>query len=104
MANKQATGAVTKHPVAPTVRGSFIKALGIIGDREGKTLPEMMADLIEQEGLLAVMDRVAKFQERTSTTNINHSGEVNLVNVLSSLAASTEHDTTVDHEPGSIRH
>lgn len=63
-----------------------------------------MDELIEREGLLAVMDRVAKFQERTIQQDINHSGDINLVSILGSLAGRTRHDTEVEEQPESVRH
>ncbi len=98
-------GGTVKHPVAPTLRGAFLKALELKGNKSGKTLPEIMLELIETEGLLAVMDRVAKFQERTGTLDVNHSGEVtSLVSVLTGLTQGSGHDSEMASEPGSVRH
>jgi hypothetical protein len=53
--------------------------------------------------LLTVMDRIAKFQERTSSVEMNHSGEVGLVGILEALGGA-RHDSQVEKEPGSVRH
>ena len=93
------------HPVAPTVRSNFLKALDIKAKAEGKTLPELMVALIEQEGLLAVMNVVAKYQERTGEINLNHSGEItSLASVLTGIATGAGHDTEVEERPGILRH
>lgn len=91
-----------RHEVAPVIRSAFLRGLDLHCKAEGKTHSEIMADLIREEGLLTVMDKVAKFAERVSQTDINHSGEVSLVSILSGIGA--EHDTEVEEESGSIRH
>jgi len=104
--------AAVRHPVAPTIRYAFLKALDIIGEREGKTLPEIMMSLMydgdgnfSPTAALAVMDRVAKFAERTGEVNVNHSGEVvSLVSVLTGIAEGAGYDTQVESEPSSLRH
>lgn len=95
---------VAKHPVAPTLRGAFLKALDIKGKESGKTLPEIMYELIESEGMLAVMDRVAKFQERVSAVDHNVTGEVSLVDVLTNLGERDRRSTEVEERPDSVRH
>lgn len=104
--------AAVKHPVAPTMRYAFLKALDIIGQKEGKTLPEIVVSLMydgdgnfSPSAALAVMDRVAKFAERTGDVNVTHSGEVtSLVSVLTGITQSAGHDTPVEGEPESVRH
>jgi hypothetical protein len=87
------------------MRRAFLKALDLKASAEGKTLPEIMLDLIQAEGLLPVMDRIAKFQERTGEVNVNHSGEVvSLVSVLTGLTEGAGYDTQVESEPSSLRH
>jgi len=98
-----AKGQAIKHPIAPRLRGAFLDALDIKGKREGKSLAEIVDALIEKEGLLAVMDRVSKFQERTSTVDMNHTGDLGLVDVLSALSGRVS-DTEVESESGSVRH
>lgn len=101
-------GKQVKHPVAPTMRYAFLKALDIKGEKEGKTLPEIMYELIKQEGLLAVMDRVSRFQEKQADLNVNHTGEVtSLVGVLGALSGYAEgniRNPEVAGEPGQLRH
>ena len=105
MATYKPVGETVRHPVAPTLRGAFLKALELKGGKSGMTLAEIILELIETEGMLAVMDRVAKFQERVGTLDVQHSGEVtSLVSVLTGLAPGTGHDTAVESEPGSVRH
>lgn len=94
-----------RHPVAPMLRGAFIKALDLKASAEGKTLAQIMLDLIEAEGMLAVMDRIAKFQEKSADLNVHHSGEItSLAAVLTGLTESAGHNPAVEEQPGSIRH
>ena len=98
-------GAEVQHRVAPTLRYAFLKALDLKGKRDGMTLPQIMLALIDENGLLPVLDRVAKFQEKTADINLNHSGEVtSLVSVLTSIAPGAGYDTQVESEPSSLRH
>ena len=97
-------GKHARHEVAPLIRGAFIRALKIIENDTGKSFSDLMLQEIETHGLLAVMDRVGKFQERITTTNLHHSGEVGLVGILESLAAGAGHDTSVESESDSVRH
>ena len=60
-----------KHPLAPTIRGAFLKAVDIVADKRNKTFSELMAAEIEEHGLLVVMEKVAKYQERIGTLNTN---------------------------------
>jgi hypothetical protein len=100
-----ADGKQIVHAVAPTLRRAFLKALDLKGDRDGMTLPQIMLGLIDEHGLLPVLDRVAKFQEKTADINLNHSGEVtSLVQVLTSFAEIPGHDTEVASEPERLRH
>lgn len=102
-----ADGKQVVHSIAPTMRRAFLKALEIRGNRTGQTLPEIVDDLIEREGLLAVMDRMAKFQEKTADINLNHGGEVGLVGILGALSGigpSESRNTEVADEPGELRH
>jgi hypothetical protein len=85
------------------LRGAFIKALDLKASQEGKTLAEIMLDLIQAEGMLAVMDRIAKFQERTGTLDVNHKG-VSLAEILTGITQGAGHDTQVEGEPDSVRH
>jgi len=97
-------GKAGTHEVAPVVRGAFLRALKIIEHDKGQSFSDLMLAEIEAHGLLAVMDRVSKFQERITTTNLHHSGEVGLVGILESLAAGAGHDTSVESESDSVRH
>ena len=92
-----------KHHLAPTIRGAFLRGLKLHEANTGLTFSEIMAEQMQEHGVLYVMERVSKFTERTTEAKIEHSGEVNLVNVLSNLA-SREHDTAVESEPGTVRH
>lgn len=71
-------GAKAKSDIAPVLRTAFLAALDIVKDKRGLTLPELMADLIEQEGLLAVMDRMSKFaiKEKNVNTSVDVSGRI----------------------------
>ena len=60
-----------KHPVAPTIRGAFLKGVGIVADKRNLTFSELMAEEIEEHGLLQVLQTVSKFQERVGTINTN---------------------------------
>lgn len=93
-----------RHHISPTIRGAFLRALDLIEREEGKTFSELLKDEIKENGLLSVMDRVAKFTERTSEVNMNHTGEVSLVSILSSLAEGAGRDTEVEEQPGTVRH
>jgi len=65
-------GAKAKHDIAPLARGAFIRALDLIEQDTGKTFPEMMRDCIMDHGLLAVMDKLAKYTVREKhTTQVN---------------------------------
>lgn len=77
-------GKAVKHQVAPLVRGAFIGALGIVGDRRGQTLPEMLASEIEQEGLLEVMRVIARFVEKESSIAVAVE-QTTLVDVLKGI-------------------
>jgi len=92
------------HYVAPTVRAAFLRALDLIEAEKGLTFSELIKAEIEKNGLLAVMDRVGKYMERTSSVDMNHSGEIGLVGILESLAGRTRPDTEMEAEPGSVRH
>jgi len=69
-------GTGVKHPVAPTIRGAFLRALDIIKDKRDKTFSQLLADEIEVHGLLVVMERVGRFQERVSANTVTHDGTV----------------------------
>ena len=104
-APNKADGKQIIHAVAPRLRRAFLKALDLKGNRDGLTLPQIMLGLIDEHGLLPVLDRVAKFQEKTADINLNHSGEVStLASVLTSLATRPGYDTEVEGESDSVRH
>lgn len=97
-------GAPAKSHIAPSVRAAFLGALGIL-EGEGKTLKQMLADEIKTSGLLAVMDKVSKFQERTGEMNVNHSGEIGLAGILGALAGIGQASgPEVESEPDQLRH
>lgn len=73
-----------KHPVAPLVRGAFIAALGIVGDRRRQTLPEMVAEEIENKGLLTVLQAISPFTEKESNVAVEVSN-YSLVDLLTGL-------------------
>jgi len=99
VANKHATGKSAKHPVAPTIRRAFLRALGIIENEGGLTFSEMMRDAIREHGLLTVMDKVARYRERTNDVNLA-TGET-LVDALTRIAEAegrSDTDTGVESQ------
>jgi len=67
-----------KHDISPTLRIEIRRAFDIIQARRAMTLPELMAELIEKEGLLAVMDRMAKYvvREKSVATSVHVTGQI----------------------------
>jgi len=67
-------GAKAKNDLAPLVRTAFVNAIGLMENDSGKTFSEMMKDCIESDGLLAVLDRLAKYtvREQHVSGNLNH--------------------------------
>ena len=99
-------GQRAKHPVAPTIRGAFLRALDIIEEEEGLTFSQLIHREIKEHGILVVMDKVARYTERTSDVNLSHSGET-LVDILTGIAeaerAATA-DSSVEAETEPVRH
>ena len=89
--------------VTPVVRTAFLRALDLKTKRDGLTFSEMLLAEIDTYGLMPVLDKIAKFTERTSDVNVNHSGD-SLVSILTSLAASAVNDTGVESKPDEVRH
>lgn len=58
-------GAKAKHDLAPIVRAAFCRALEL-KEKEGKTFSELMKDAIDEQGILAVLDRLSKYTVRES--------------------------------------
>ena len=83
-----------RHPVAPLVRGAFIQALRIVGDRRRQTLPEMVAQEIEEKGLVIVLQAISRFAEKESNVAVEVSN-TSLVDILKGLNEATEE--TVRH-------
>ena len=79
-------GTQAKHHLAPRVRGAFLKALEIIEDDQGLTFSELMVREIETHGLLAVMEKVARYQERVGT-------------VVGKIEHDHAHQHTHEHQP-----
>ena len=63
-------GRHVKHQVAPLIRGAFISALEIVGDRRRQTLPEMVAQEIEDKGFLTVLQAISRFTEKESNVSV----------------------------------
>ena len=63
-------GRHVKHHIAPLIRGAFISALNIVGDRRRQTLPEMVAQEIEDKGFLTVLQAVSRFTEKESNVSV----------------------------------
>lgn len=94
-------GAKAKHDVAPTIRGAFMKAIGIIEKDKGLTLPQMMAKAIESDGLLAVLDRLSKFTVRES----KFEGDLNVSSLADLVRAAHDPDAAgVVEESDTLRH
>ncbi len=91
-----------KHQLAPVVRGAFVRALDIIQDKKGKTLPELMYEAINEHGILMVMKSIAPYIERETKVDLTSNG-VSLIEVLSTISGA-RHDPPVESEPESIRH
>lgn len=91
-----------KSHLAPTVRAAFLRALDLIEDQQGLTFSQLMAKAIEEHGVLEVLSKIGKYVERES--NVSVQVEHSLVDVLSSLDQRAGHDTSVESEPGSVRH
>jgi len=71
-------GAKAKHDIAPTIRGAFLKGLGIVETRTKKTFSDLMADWIEADGLGPVLQAVSKYtvREQHSSKDVNLNGNV----------------------------
>ena len=85
-------GTKAKHPVAPTIRGAFLRAIERKENRDRVTFSEMMLEEIDEKGLLTVMDKVARFVERTSDVTVNTEEET-LADILTGLNAAREPKT-----------
>ena len=53
------------------MRGNFLKALDIHTDKLGLTIPEIMAEAMEEHGFFYVLDRMTKFIEHSSTVKVD---------------------------------
>ena len=99
-------GTQAKHHVAPVVRAAFLRAIERKEEPDDITFSEMLVGEIEQHGLLAVMDKVARYTERTSDVNVSHSGET-LVSILTGIAKAERAaaaDSSVEAETEPVRH
>ena len=67
-----------KHPLAPSMRLAFLRAIRAIGkeseneqdDYSGKTLSQIMRIEIGKHGLLAVMGAMSKYVEREGSVKV----------------------------------
>lgn len=76
-----------KNDIAPTIRGAFLTAIGNIEKDTGKTFSKLMQECIEENGLLAVLDRVSKFtvREKKIEGKVNHEHQHTIKPVSESL-------------------
>lgn len=63
MGNRKGGNRKGKHDIAPAMRASFLSALQIYRKRHGKTLPEALADWMEEKPI-EVINAMAKFTVR----------------------------------------
>ncbi len=91
---------VARRELAPTIRALIADALGIVQEKKGITLMEVLADEMIAMGLIQSLDKLGKYVER-DTTHRHEVGE-SLVEVLTAL--STGHHTQVESEPDELRH
>lgn len=50
-----------RNDIAPEIRGAFKRGILIVQEKTGKGLSELIADAINEEGILKVMDAIAKY-------------------------------------------
>lgn len=100
MANSNPVPRSGTHDLAPRIRGAFIRAMESIETDTGKTFSQMMRECIEKDGLLAVLDRLAKYtvRENKITGNINHKHTVKRLSETDSWLAAII-DTDEDSAP-----
>ena len=91
----------TRRHISPIVRAAFLNALDFIEDNRGKTFSQLIVEAIDEHGLMFVMDRVAKYAERTGELKVEHTGE-SLVGILERIGR--QHHTEVEAEPQPVRH
>lgn len=85
-----------KTDIAPAIRNSFFKGFKKYCRKHNMTFSDAFAKLIEDEGLLPVLDRVSKFTVRESqvTGTIDH--KHSLEGVLNEIAAERATKTVTD--------
>ena len=96
-----------RHPVAGTIRGAFLRALGDIENDTGMTFSQLMRREIEEHGLLTVMSHVGKFQEREAhvTGSVEHQHTLSRVSETIDFLEGVYSDRTDDtsEEPSETR-
>ena len=95
-------GAKARNDITPEIRGAWIRAAKIVEGR-GRSLSELIADAMEKD-IVSAMRAISAFLPRETKADINHTGDVNLVSILGSLAGRAGHDSEVEEQPDSVRH
>ena len=92
-------GAKPRANITPEIRGAWVRAAKIVEQR-GKGLSELIADAMEKD-VISTLRAISAFLPRE--TKVEHTGDVNLVSILTSLNTA-EHNTGVESQPDEVRH
>ena len=96
-------GRQEQYHLGPKIRAAFCRSLEILEDRTHMTLPEIMYNEIAEHGLLHVMDKVAKYMEKTSEVSVT-AGD-SLLGVLTTIAdESSRLNSELEDESNEVRH
>lgn len=60
-----------KHDIAPAIRASFLAAIKIVEQKQGKTLPELMAEWLDKDPI-ATLNVISKFLPREARVHARH--------------------------------
>ena len=58
-----------KHDIAPAIRASFLAAIKIVEQKQGKTLPELMAEWLIKDPI-AMLNVISKFLPREARVHV----------------------------------
>lgn len=59
-----------RNDIASQIRGAFMRGLMISEEKTNKSLSELIADAIENEGILKVMDAISKYCPREMSLEV----------------------------------